>query len=146
MEDYKNYIRVNENGHIIKSFSTAFEEPLETDILYDDRGQRHFNLELFYENGCPKSKYKNGVIIGLSAGEQQTWIDENIDKEKIYKARVKELIKKQYDVDCELHITNDCILAKENGEPVPQKYWDYRAYIEECKDIAHMEVYGIERT
>jgi len=40
----KHYIRVNENKHIVRGFSTAFEQPLETDICINEEGGRHFEL------------------------------------------------------------------------------------------------------
>lgn len=63
MEEYKNYIRVNGNGHIIKSFSTAFEQPIEGDIEIVGSNKRHYNLDLFREDGLPRLKYSGGVII-----------------------------------------------------------------------------------
>lgn len=40
----KHYIRV-ENGLVVKGFSTAFEEPLETDICINEKGGRHFEID-----------------------------------------------------------------------------------------------------
>ena len=53
----KHYIRV-ENGIVIKGFSDAFEQPTDTDILINDKGGRHFELDgeinppLYDENFC----------------------------------------------------------------------------------------------
>ena len=45
---FKHYIRVNDEFFIIHGFSTAFEEPLEGDILLCDDGTYQFRL---HENG-----------------------------------------------------------------------------------------------
>lgn len=71
---YKHYIRLNENQEIIKAFSDAFEQPLETDILYlDTKGKkikepRHTHLccsELFpitNDEGKCKNKWIDGKL------------------------------------------------------------------------------------
>lgn len=63
MEQIKHYIRVDENGLIIKSFTTAFEQPLDGDICVNEDGGRHFNLELFDDENLPALKYKRGEIM-----------------------------------------------------------------------------------
>ena len=37
----KHFIRLNENNEIIKAFSTAFEQPIEGDVLLDENMYRH---------------------------------------------------------------------------------------------------------
>lgn len=69
MEFYnKHYIRLDESNRIIKGFSDAFEEPLETDICINENGGRHFELggcinpALFNEHWCHIYKYEDGEI------------------------------------------------------------------------------------
>ena len=59
----KHYIRLNKNGFIIKSFSTAFEQPLDTDVYIEDGG-RHYNLPNIYDdNNIPQLQYIDGKIV-----------------------------------------------------------------------------------
>ncbi len=65
----KHYIKLNEKSHIIKGFSTIFEQPLNDDICINEDGGRHFemlgiiNPPLLREDGLPKYKYINGEIL-----------------------------------------------------------------------------------
>jgi len=61
--DYKHYIRLNENDLIIKSFSTAFEQPQEGDILICESNERHFNMDLYDDNMIPKYQYIDNQIV-----------------------------------------------------------------------------------
>lgn len=62
MDTIKHYIRHDEQNRVIKGFSTAFEQPLETDTCTCEDGDRHFEFDgeinppLFLENRCPKYK------------------------------------------------------------------------------------------
>ena len=67
--DYKHYIRLDENNLIIKSFSTAFEQPEENDILICETNQRHFNLDLYIYPGVLKYKYIDNQITERPASE-----------------------------------------------------------------------------
>ena len=40
---HKHYIRLNNKNHIIKGFSTAFEQPIGNDILIEETKERHYN-------------------------------------------------------------------------------------------------------
>lgn len=53
MKPYRHYIRTNANGEIIAAFSSAFQEPLEGDILLGETDERHFNPKLLQE-GVPR--------------------------------------------------------------------------------------------
>ena len=65
----KHYVRLDENNFIIKGFSDAFEQPLETDICINENGGRHFtmfdeiNPSLQTIDGFQKYKYVNGEIL-----------------------------------------------------------------------------------
>ena len=72
IEFNKHYIRLDSNNHIIKGFSDAFEQPLETDICINEQGGRQFELNgeinptLFDGYSCAKYKYvetENGFEI-----------------------------------------------------------------------------------
>ena len=79
MEDIiiKHHIRLNNKSHIIKGFSTAFEQPREDDICINEDGGRHFemlgmiNPALTRDDGLPKYKYVNGEIL-LTTDEDLT--------------------------------------------------------------------------
>lgn len=83
MEEFKtkHYIRVDANNRIIKGFSTAFEQPLETDICINEDGGRHFemlgivNPPLMNMQGIYLYKYENGEAIERTAEEMQADID-----------------------------------------------------------------------
>ena len=69
MKDYGHYIRLNEEGLIIKVFSTGFEQPIEGDILYKETDERHFNMDLFTMQGIPRYKFINSEIIERPVNE-----------------------------------------------------------------------------
>lgn len=64
MDTYQIYIRVDEAGTIVHGFSSAFDEPLESDILLTDEGPRHFHLfwpePLTNERGQYRYKWTDG--------------------------------------------------------------------------------------
>ena len=69
MYDYKHYIRLDENSLIIKSFSTAFEQPEENDILICETNERHYNLDIYIYPGVLKYKYIDGQIVERPVNE-----------------------------------------------------------------------------
>lgn len=68
---YKHYIRLDSAGHIIKGFSTAFEQPQDGDICINEQGGYQFRLEsdgaenppLMDLEGILLYKYEGGVIL-----------------------------------------------------------------------------------
>jgi hypothetical protein len=58
----KHYIKINEKTFVTNAFSNAFEQPQDNDIFIKDGG-RHYNLDLYREDGLPKYKYVNSVIV-----------------------------------------------------------------------------------
>ena len=58
----------------------------------------------------------------------------NISKDKLYGARVSELIRERYSLDAEL-----AILRQRNTKP--DEYEAYNAFCEECKAKARKEIY-----
>ena len=88
-------------------------------------------------------KTKQTVIQEIEFGER---VKTNEELEQEYRRKVLELIGAQYSPSDEIGLTNDALLQVMVGEPVAQTYTDYRVYVEGCKDAAHMEVYGEERT
>ncbi len=63
----KHYIRTNGKKHITYGFSTAFEQPLESDICINEESRRHFELlgevnpPLIDENSLSLYKYTDKV-------------------------------------------------------------------------------------
>jgi len=64
MDEYKHYIRLD-NDLIIKTFSSAFEQPQEGDVFYCWSNGRHFNIDLFTIQGIPKYKFIDGEIVEI---------------------------------------------------------------------------------
>jgi hypothetical protein len=58
----KHYIRLD-GIFVIKTFSTAFEQPQDGDVCVNENGSRHFNLNVFDSRGLPKLKYIDGEIL-----------------------------------------------------------------------------------
>lgn len=71
MDTNKHYIRTDSNGFALKSFSDAFEQPLEADILMGEGG-RHYNLDL-WENFKPKYRYSVGSMKECTQEDIALW-------------------------------------------------------------------------
>lgn len=80
---YRHYIRINEQNEIIHAFSDAFEQPLETDILFQETEQRHCQLNILSEKYIGKYKYKwiNGKV--LEKTEEELFPLEELKARKI---------------------------------------------------------------
>jgi len=80
-ETYKHFIRTDAQNRVIKSFSTAFEQPLPSDILINTEGGRHFEIDdevnpsLYNEKWIPLFKYEAGKIVKRTDQEIQVDID-----------------------------------------------------------------------
>lgn len=61
--DYKHYIRLNADGNIIKAFCDVFESPVDGDILISETDERHFNPDLFDDNGFPRYEWNGKEMI-----------------------------------------------------------------------------------
>ena len=59
----------------------------------------------------------------------------NISKDKLYGARVSELIRERYSLDAELAILRQ-------RDEKPDEYQAYFAFCEECKEKAKAEIYN----
>ena len=59
----------------------------------------------------------------------------NISKDKLYGARVSELIRERYSLDAELAILRQ-------RDEKPDEYQAYFAFCEECKSRAKAEIYN----
>lgn len=62
MDYNKHYIRL-QGDTIIAAFSDAFQQPLKDDICVNEKGDRHFNLNLFTEDMYYKLKWDGKQII-----------------------------------------------------------------------------------
>ncbi|MDF2985741.1 MAG: hypothetical protein K0R50_1251 [Eubacterium sp.] len=63
----KHYIRLDLNNNIVKGFSDDFEEPSDTDICINEKGERHFEINgkinpVLFENGIYKFKWEDGHV------------------------------------------------------------------------------------
>lgn len=70
----KHYIRLD-GIFITKSFSTDFEQPLETDICVNEDGGRHYNLNLYDNEYLYALKYIDGKIQKTIQTDLQPLID-----------------------------------------------------------------------
>ena len=76
MANYKHYVRIDENNRVIKSFSDAFEQPIEGDKLVEESDNRHYNLQLYDENMVLKYKWVEGTgIVERTQEEKQPEIN-----------------------------------------------------------------------
>jgi len=76
MANYKHYVRIDENNKVIKSFSDAFEQPIEGDKLVEESDNRHYNLQLYDENMVLKYKWVEGTgIVERTQEEKQPEIN-----------------------------------------------------------------------
>lgn len=75
----KHYIRLDSKSNIIKGFSDAFEEPLQTDILLCD-GERHFEM-----NGMvnPQLTTFDGIYLYRYEKEIITKTEQEIESERV---------------------------------------------------------------
>jgi hypothetical protein len=69
MDGYKHYIRTNEAGMVVHGFSSAFEQPLEGDILHAENVGRHFTLQIRNEHGQFKYKWHNDELVERTEAE-----------------------------------------------------------------------------
>ena len=104
MEEYegnKHYVRIDENGNIIKGFSDAFEKPQEGDIVITEQAGRHFRLPFHNQvnpplqtnEGIPLYKYEDGEVKARGEEEIQADIDALPDPPPTTTERVAELEK-----------------------------------------------------
>lgn len=103
MEEFynKHYIRLNGTNRVIKGFSDAFEEPLETDICINEQGGRQFELfgeinpQLFDGYTCAMYKYvetENGFdIVETTQQERQEELESRITLEQVKADKITEL-------------------------------------------------------
>lgn len=87
---HKHYIRLNNKNHIIKGFSTAFEQPEENDILIVETKERHYNPAISRDDGLPKYKYIN-----------DTWV-ENTDTDLT--EELEAMVEPDYQAEFELDV------------------------------------------
>jgi enolase len=91
----RHYIRLDGNL-IVKAFSDAFEQPEEGDICVNENGGRHFNLDLYREDGLPRYKYdyENELILETTNEDLVKQLETLVLKEEL-----QELEKRLSDTD-----------------------------------------------
>lgn len=77
MNENKHYVKLDLNNYIIKGFSDAFEQVIETDI-YISEGGRHFELNgvinpSLFNNGVPIYKFIDDTVTVLSDADIQAY-------------------------------------------------------------------------
>lgn len=89
---YKHFIRLNDNKEVIKAFSSAFEQPEESDIcINEDTMERHFNLSLL-QDGAYKYKYDGKNLVVRTREEIDAVLQPQREKARIL-SRLAELDK-----------------------------------------------------
>ncbi len=68
MDYNKHYIRLQGNT-IVAAFSDAFQQPEKDDICVNEKGTRHFNLDLFTEDTYYKLKWDGEKIVEKTKDE-----------------------------------------------------------------------------
>ena len=78
--DTKHYI-TEQNGFVINGFSTAFQQPTETDVCINEDGGRHFQLngvtnpQIKDDEGFSFYKYINGEVLPATQEEQPQYTE-----------------------------------------------------------------------
>ena len=77
MENFTNkiYARLNEDGIVIKLFSSVFEQPLKTDVLVEEGNEEyhahvHLKYELIDVEGNYNYKFEEGKMVELTAEQK----------------------------------------------------------------------------
>jgi predicted PolB exonuclease-like 3'-5' exonuclease len=97
---YNHYIRLNSQNEIIHSFSDAFEQPKETDILLYETEERHCRFQVMSDKYIGKYKYKyiDGKIIEKSEEELYPIEEIKLNKIKEIKNEANRLITNNYPI------------------------------------------------
>lgn len=95
-------------------------------------------------NGCYRL-INNSFV--LDEEKYKTFVDEQeegqrAEKEQRYKTLVQQYIHERYSIDDETALINEAIEYIADSRLPPEKYNDYRSYVEECKTRARKEVYN----
>lgn len=69
MNGYKQYIRTDVNGIVIKGFTSAFEQPIAGDLLLSGQDGRHFQMQLLTDRGQYKYKLVNNQMVERTQAE-----------------------------------------------------------------------------
>lgn len=72
MEGYKQYVRTDANGLVIKGFTDAFESPITGDLLLSSYDGRHFQLQLSNYHGQYLFKVVSGQMTQRTQAELDT--------------------------------------------------------------------------
>jgi hypothetical protein len=129
---YKNYIRINSNNDVIKTFSTAFEQPEPTDICVNENGTRHFNdynlVEMYKGLMIYRYKYADGKIVEKSDDEKYT------DEVEVEISRREVLTRLQATDSGMARVAEDLLLHIKDGSPIPQAAIDKIAERQALRD------------
>lgn len=72
MDEYKHYIRLV-GDVIVYGFSTAFEQPLEGDVLIAGQGGRHFTVQLTNNRGQFLYRYNGAITLRSQTELDAEW-------------------------------------------------------------------------
>lgn len=71
-DGHKHYVRMDVNNIIIKRFSTAFEDPFETDVCVATDAGRHYNEPVTNERGQYIAKWIDDAEVARTQSELDT--------------------------------------------------------------------------
>jgi len=125
---YNHYIRVNQDGYVIKSFTSAFTQPKEGDILIKENApEAYTDLQCFdMVKKIPAYKYVDGKVIELSDAE----------KIKIIKDREKQILKLEIpglDVLNQINALSEAIVLMEENKVAEAKINKVKAQLDSFK-------------
>lgn len=69
MDGYKQYVRTDASGIIVKGFTDAFEQPITGDLLLTGQDGRHFQIQLTNDRGQFIYKLVNGSMVARTQTE-----------------------------------------------------------------------------
>lgn len=146
----KHYIRLDDASRITAGFSDAFEQPELGDICINEQAGYQFRLyeageenpQLYDYDGVPLYKYEADAVIKrteteLSADRQPT----QEELQQIYENLSIQHIHDRYTYDEENKIIRE-YLSDQINEQYKAAFDSYNAYVLECKQRAHTQIYG----
>ncbi|MBY9081197.1 hypothetical protein KIH86_23910 [Paenibacillus sp. HN-1] len=91
MFGYSHYIRVDSGGNVIHTFSSAFEQQMEGDILVAEDAGRHYNPDLWYNAVIPRLQYVNGELKERTEDELSVLWSQYLDEHPFPKSQEEEI-------------------------------------------------------
>lgn len=102
---YNHYLRTDENKVVIKAFCSAFEQPLETDFLYEENStERHFHLPISDEGKYLYKINEFGILEERTEDEKYPIDEQKEDLKKKVNEETKKKILEKYPLEIQLSV------------------------------------------